>query len=275
MMTSLRTLGLALVAIIPMSLAGCTLYFDDGSSGGRGWDDGSSSNGSGGGYYCSSNRDCAAGCYCEESSGTCSEAGFCQTNADCGTGYVCDAPRNSCEPGSTCTADTDCAAGSICTDGTCTASCACTTDAEAQAAGFGYCDETRGTCEPPAVAGSCGGTLTPGGLGAPQCAEGQVPLIKDGAYTGQCQAIATCDVVPGCTAFQHEADCLNPNDTDSCGAAYIGRNCTTPTGSSCTTGDGSNCTCTSYEYATCASLTPNGTRTDSATGKALQSFQGL
>jgi hypothetical protein len=93
-----------LVLIAFGTLAGCSLYFGNdtpGSSGGGGGGGG----GGGTGYGCTSNTDCAAGCYCapgsgsgSAASGTCTEGGFCTTDADCGTGFHCDTSRSSCEP---------------------------------------------------------------------------------------------------------------------------------------------------------------------------------
>jgi len=67
-------------------------------SGGQG-----SGSGSGSGYECTSNTDCAAGCYCQN--GVCTEGGFCTQNSDCGPGYICDTNRSSCVPG--CGSDAD------------------------------------------------------------------------------------------------------------------------------------------------------------------------
>src|SRR5689334_18259339 len=50
------------------------------------------------GASCSSNNQCAPGCYCQISaagSGACAEAGFCNGNTDCAGGMVCD-NRGSC-----------------------------------------------------------------------------------------------------------------------------------------------------------------------------------
>lgn len=254
MSNSLRSLSFALAAMIPLAFsAGCTLYFGDDGGDGRGWDDAPPMDG--GGYFCTTDRDCASGCYCDETKGTCTEAGFCQDNSDCGDGYVCDVTRSSCVPGDQCTTSTDCAAGSICTSGTCQASCVCANDAEAIAAGFDHCDEPRGTCETADPTGSCRGTITGNG-NAPSCPEGQVATILDGAYTGNCEAITSCDLEPTCGAFQHESDCLNTADDNTCAAAYSGINCHTPNGTSCTAG-GAMCTCDSYQFARCTDMSGN------------------
>lgn len=201
-------------------------------------------------YTCTSDDECAAGCYCG-TEGFCEEAGFCSQQSDCPEGFTCDVERSSCVPES-CTTSADCDAGEYCTEtGACEASCLCTTDAEAQAAGFGHCDETRGTCEPTPAAGSCGGTSTCN-IAEPACAPGEVALISEGCYTGSCGAIATCDVTPGCTALQHESDCLGANA--SCSSVYTGNNCTKPDGSACAAGD-TGCTCQSFSFNSCTDRT--------------------
>lgn len=201
------------------------------------------------GYECDSDADCAAGCYCG-TDGTCEEAGFCATEEDCPDGFHCDVNRSSCVPDA-CTTSADCDAGEYCDgNGGCVASCTCDNDAQAQAAGFGYCDEARKTCEPPAAGGTCGGESTCNII-APTCPAGEVPLILDGCYTGSCSAIATCDVTPTCEALQHEADCLGR--TDDCAPDYTGINCTSSTGTPCST-PGANCTCESYTYRSCNTI---------------------
>jgi hypothetical protein len=206
--------------------------------------------GSGGsGYDCSSNTDCAAGCYCAD--GTCTEAGFCSTDADCGQGYHCDATRASCEPNPpqpTCNADADCPSGSTCDSGSCTATCACATDADATQQGYGWCDETRGTCMTGSdPAGDCAGDVTCN-TKEPACPDGQTALIANGCYTGECRAITSCQSAPTCADVEHEDDCLN-RATD-CSASYTGLNCHTPTGGACHAGD-TNCTCSNFEFASC------------------------
>jgi Dickkopf-like protein len=274
-MKNLSLLGLAVV--MTSMLGGCELYFGshDGEDhwnycGSDGFYDctgdqcswvsqscptGTTGSGSSG-YECSSNTDCAAGCYCD-TAGTCEEAGFCSTDKDCGQGYHCDTDRASCEPNPpqpTCGSDTDCGAGSVCTNGTCTATCACATDADATSQGYGYCDETRGTCmtgtDP---AGSCGATLTCA-TPEPTCAAGQTALILNGCWTGECRAINQCSEVPACTSLEHEADCLDR--TAGCSAIYSGQNCHTPTGGACHAGD-TNCTCSTFSFDRCVSRTAN------------------
>ncbi len=250
MTNQLRSLGF--VVLMAATLAGCTLYFNDNDDDGRGWSDGSGSDGWGGdGYYCADDRECAAGCYCDENSGVCEEAGYCSVDRDCPDGFVCD-DRSSCVPSDTCTSDDQCLAGSFCNEGACETSCVCDTDADAQAQGFGYCDEVRNTCMPSDPSGSCAGAVTCN-TRAPQCAAGSVPTVLDGCYTGNCEVITSCDVSPVCGALQYEVDCLNANDDLSCGATFVGINCRAPDGSSCTAG-ASGCTCERFEYSSCSTL---------------------
>ena len=207
-------------------------------------------------YTCTSDQDCAAGCFCADN-GTCEEAGFCDNDNQCPDGYTCDEARQSCVPDPTpqptpCTFEQDCQNGEVCdpATSTCTATCSCTSDADAQAQGYASCNETRQTCEPVNDAGTCGGTSTCN-IVAPACPAGEVPMIKDGCYTGVCNTIGTCDVAPTCAAYQHEADCMGGA---GCTAMYTGLNCTTPNGASCTSGSSANCTCTSFEYASCRDM---------------------
>lgn len=200
------------------------------------------------GYECESNADCAAGCYCGDN-GVCEEAGFCGSQEDCPDGFHCDTERSSCVPDQ-CSADADCNDGYLCDDGSCAASCTCNTDAEAQAANWGYCDEARNTCMPPNEGGTCGGTSTCNII-APSCGAGSVPLILDGCYTGECSTIATCDVTPACTALQAQADCVARTD---CAQVVNGFNCTNGSGQACAPGE-TNCTCEVITYASCRSGT--------------------
>jgi len=201
-------------------------------------------------YTCTTNADCAAGCYC--ANGVCEEAGFCGPNTKCPDGFHCDEGRASCVPDS-CTTSADCNAGEYCDPATmsCTASCTCTTDAEAQAQGWGFCDETRGTCEPPVADGSCGGTVTCNQI-MTVCPEGQVPLIKDGCWTTTCRNIGMCDVTPACGDIEHESDCLGR--AADCTSVYTGLNCTNSSGQACQSGS-TGCTCQSFQFATCRDRT--------------------
>jgi hypothetical protein len=257
-----KLLSPLVLALATVSLAGCELYFGGSGGGDDRWTYCAAD-----GYYlcegddcewagplcpsdptytCSDNADCAAGCYCS-SEGVCEEAGFCGQDSDCPDGFYCEVDRASCVP-STCSTSADCEQGEYCSDnGSCQPSCTCTTDAEAQAAGYGYCDEARNTCEPPAEGGSCAAEVTCN-TREPQCAVGEVPLVKDGCYTGACSAIDACDIAPACEAFQHEQDCLANSVT--CGAVYTGINCTNGNGTACQAGD-TGCTCESFRFDEC------------------------
>ena len=244
----LSSVGLALVSATLSLLAGCQLYFGDpANSSGPG---GTSSGGPGNppGFKCDADAQCAAGCFCAE--GTCAEGGFCGTNKDCGTGFHCDATRSSCIPDPTCTANDQCAPGSTCSTDTggCTTTCKCTSDADAVRQGAGWCDEARGTCMPGKdPAGACTGAITCTTAG-PKCLTGEVPLIKDGCYTGLCRAITACEAPPVCNALQHETDCTSR--TADCSSVYNGHGCKKPDGTVCRVGD-TNCTCTSFTFASC------------------------
>ena len=252
----LTSVGLAIALASASLVTGCQLYFGDRD------EDGPRGPSTGGGprppgYACDTDAQCAAGCFCS-ADGTCDEAGFCKVDADCGTGFICDAARSSCKPAPSCATDGDCTAGSVCDPAAaaCVNTCKCLNDSEAIEQGAGWCDETRGTCmtgvDP---AGACLGAVTCA-VGAPKCAEGEVALVKDGCYTGQCRAIAACEGAPVCGSLQHEDDCTAR--TADCGAIYIGRNCT---GSTCGTGDPSDCRCESYPYSACEAKTPASPRT--------------
>ena len=212
-----------------------------------------SGSGSGSGYQCTSSTQCAAGCYC--ASGTCTEGGFCAQDSDCGPGYHCDTQRSSCVPNpqpTTCNYDNQCAQGQYCSPDThqCTATCVCTNDQQALDQGFGWCDESRGTCLPGQdPAGTCAGTAaTTCTTLQPVCPTGQVPNLIDGCFTGTCRAFASCDISPVCSHINDEPDCFGRAD---CQSVYAGINCTDPNGVSCTSGS-AMCTCTSYVFASCA-----------------------
>ena len=86
--TLLACLGLAMAS----TLSGCMLYFGEEHHGDMGppgtyesyddWGNPVCVPGGGDGYYCSTDQQCASGCYCDETSGTCVEAGFCSTDAE-------------------------------------------------------------------------------------------------------------------------------------------------------------------------------------------------
>lgn len=233
----LSSVGLAIL-VATASLAGCQLYFGD-----RDDDD---VHGNPPGYKCNNDLQCAAGCYCADD-GVCEEAGFCLTDKECGTGFICDKARSSCKPAPACTRDDQCEAGSICDPGVraCVVTCKCTTDAEAVAQGAGWCDEGRGTCMKGAdPAGACLGEVTCD-VDGPKCAAGEVPLVKDGCYTGSCRAITACEGAPVCGSLQHDADC-KARSTD-CSPVYIGRDCT---GTTCGVSP-DDCRCAQYLFNEC------------------------
>lgn len=249
----LSTLGLAIGIATASLLAGCQLYFGDHK------DDNVRGPGQPPGFSCSSNANCAAGCFCSDK-GVCEEAGFCTTDADCGKGFHCDTTRSSCVPSPSCSANEQCDPGSMCDpDNGCVKTCTCTNDADAVRQGAGWCDEARSTCMPGTdPAGSC---PSPGSItcntGGPKCAEGEVPLIKDGCYTGACRAITACEAPPICNALSHESDCLARSA--DCSTVYNGHGCHKPDGSACRVGD-TDCTCTSFTFSACEAKGPNVTR---------------
>jgi len=217
---------LGFVIAIAGSIAGCNLYFGPNNDDSTSTPSGSPPTGSAGsGYECAANTDCAAGCYC--SNGVCAEGGFCQTDTDCGPGYTCDVQRSSCEP----------------------ITCTCTSDAEAVSQGYGWCDETNGTCQTGTdPAGTCAGEVTCA-TAPPSCPENNVALVKDGCYTGECRAISACEAAPACSHLQHEDDCTAR--TAECEPAYLGHNCHHTDGSPCTDGD-TTCTCDTFTYESCS-----------------------
>ncbi len=208
-----------------------------------------------GGFECKDSTDCAAGCYCGD--GICEEAGFCTQDSDCGNGYTCNEMRASCEPiepETSCVTDYDCAIGSYCNPDTlkCDATCTCASNAEAANQGYNYCDEDRTTCLPGIdPAGDCGGPVTCN-LGRPSCPEGSVATISPftSCYTGECQAINTCGMAPGCEAFTNESDCAGAGN---CSLSYTGINCRNPNNNNAPCAAGStSCVCDSYSFATCS-----------------------
>lgn len=225
----LPCLGLVLFA-----LTGCSLYFGDtkkdgrynycGSDGYYSCNDGSCElvsavcPGGANGPTCSTNADCAAGCYC--TNGVCEEAGFCDP-ADattCPDGFHCD-DRSSCVPDE-CSDTLPCPAGELCSAGTCQADPA--------------------TCQGE-VAATC--NLVP-----PKCDLGSVATLVNGCYDGGCRAITACDGPAVCGHLQHQEDCAGRNE--DCKQVFIGINCTKPDGTACNMGD-ANCTCQSFKYDRC------------------------
>ncbi|MBC7976405.1 MAG: hypothetical protein H7138_15650 [Myxococcales bacterium] len=254
----LSSLGLAIGIATVSLLAGCQLYFGDSTDRDRPDRPAPLPSPVQPGFDCDVDVQCAAGCFCDES-GKCAEGGFCGKDADCGVGFECDEARSSCIPAPGCAANDECDPGSMCDESGkgCVPTCKCTNDAEAVAQGAGWCDEARGTCMPGTdPAGACTGALTCTTAG-PKCADGEVPLLKDGCYTGTCRAITACEAPPICKALQHEGDCITRNS--DCTTVYNGQGCTTPDGSACRAGD-TNCSCTSFTFAACENKGDNATR---------------
>jgi hypothetical protein len=244
----LSSLGLLLA--IGAASTGCTFYFgpddddDDGDyysycddSGcytcyeptGECWRDG-------GGFGCSSDADCAAGCFCEGEEygpGYCVETGFCSSTADCAPGFVCD-DRGSCVPdGSTGCETYGCPEGSFCAaDGTCipdTLGC----DSDDDCAAACYCDETVGACVESSVCASdadCGDGLTCDEARS-SCVPGEDPPPPP----------------PSCAEITTEEACLARLD---CDATYTGIGCEDPAGNSCTS-NSANCVCDYFVFAAC------------------------
>ncbi len=203
---------------------------------------------------CASSADCAAGSYCDTLSGTCQPSTTCASGGSCPSGYQCDS-RGTCVPVN-CTDSTMCASGCYCDTtagdpnyGQCVETGYC--NGPNQCPSGYYCDTGRSTCMPGTDpnAPSCGGTIaTTCTTGMPQCQDGQVATIQNGCWTGQCEAITSCDVAPSCAQLTHQDDCANR--AADCSIVTNGVNCTTPTGAACKSGD-ANCTCQSYVFASC------------------------
>jgi hypothetical protein len=245
----LSSVGLAIALATASLVAGCQLYFgdrDENSAGGGGGDRPPH-------FDCNADTQCAAGCFCSED-GECVEGGFCRRDEDCGNGFHCDVQRSSCVPNPACTSNDQCEQGSMCDGKGCVKTCSCTSDAEAIEQGAGWCDESRATCMPGVdPQGACTGAITCTGA-APKCPEGQVALIKDGCFTGECRAIAVCEAPPVCRSLQHQNDC-GARAAD-CAIVTTGRNCRRGDGSACQPGDsGDVCRCETYTFAGCEDQT--------------------
>ena len=109
-----------------------------------------------------------------------------------------------------------------------------------------YANDRGSGGTPPPPPGSCAGDVTCS-TAEPSCPAGEVALVRDGCYTGECLAVGACDVPPPCAALQHESDCTARMD---CAPTYRGVDCTDPSGGACTSGD-SQCTCQSFEFSAC------------------------
>lgn len=264
----MKKLLVALGLMMAIASTGCTLYFgeddDYGSECPPGtyltYDDyGPVCVPDGGGYYCSSDYDCAGGCYCDPATGTCVEAGYCTTDADCPEGTTCDETRSSCDPDGTpnaCDSDDDCGFGAYCDElsGSCIPSWVCDPDDPA-ACGTGYtCQD--GTCVPLPCDGNedcaagCYCDLTTGG-----CVEScycTTDADATSAGYGWCdEERSTCmpgdPPLPACEELTTEAECTSRPE---CDAIFRGLNCTDPDGLSCTDGE-ANCECETFVFDEC------------------------
>ena len=165
-----------------------------------------------------------------------------------------------------CSTDADCLQGFVCSHGACSMPVSCgQLPSQCPQDGFawGLNDCLWSGCDcwfndqqpqppptpppPPPPPDSCGASVTCA-TAPPACAEGQIPELRDGCYTGACRAIDGCDVPPACTALTHEADCTARTD---CEALYTGIDCTDASGNACTMGD-TNCTCKEFDLSSCA-----------------------
>lgn len=238
-------------------------------------------------WGCSSDEQCARGCYCDESQSVCEEAGNCAADADCGYGLECDCsgscvPVNTgtrtCEPDScwnvgcpagevctaegtcvpqppppiTCTSDADCAAGCYCDSGECVETSVCTQDSECPAGQT--CDEPRMTCEP--ITGTCYSEPGLNCPAAPTCAAGELAEVgANGCYTGLCLPEASCPddpPAPVCADIHDWAECLAQEAAGFCHPVLIGTNCH-PAGNpnmSCAPGE-TNCVCETLNFNAC------------------------
>ena len=238
-------------------------------------------------YGCSADDQCARGCYCEEGSGVCEEAGTCAADEDCGYGLECDCSGScvptgtetrDCQPGTcwntgcpegqvctaegtcvpettmpTCETDADCAVGCYCEDGVCEESAVCTQDSECPEGQT--CDETRMTCEP--ITGTCYSEPGANCPAAPACAVGELPEVgADGCYTGLCLPEAVCPDEPPrpeCEAINDWAECLVQEMAGFCVPVLIGTDCH-PAGNpnaSCAPGQ-PDCVCNTVHFSGCA-----------------------
>lgn len=265
----MNKLTMTLALMMGLLVSGCSLYFgpdDDGD-----WysycddtgcyecnSDSGQCNPSGGGQYgCTSDDQCAGGCYCDETYGSCIEAGYCSYDSDCGTGYVCD-DRASCVPDGTNTScwDTGCAWGSYCDNGTgaCVPSTTCSTNEDC-GTGYGCFD---GTCTPT-------GCVTDANCAAAcYCDEASGGCVESNycANDSECPAGQECDESRStCIPDETPPTCAELTDAASCDAnsacftIYTGVNCTEidPNGPLCSE-SGANCVCESYVFGACVML---------------------
>ena len=238
-------------------------------------------------WGCSSDEQCARGCYCAEGEGVCEEAGTCDVDADCGYGLECDCSGScvptgtesrTCDPnscwstgcpaGQACTAegtcvpstppplscddDSDCAAGCFCLGGACEETSVCTADAECPAGQT--CDEPRMTCEP--ITGTCYSAPGPNCTAAPACAPGELAEVgANGCYTGLCLPEASCPddpPRPECSDIHDWAECLAQEAAGFCHPLLLGTNCHVAgqPNTSCAPGQ-ANCVCETINFSGC------------------------
>jgi hypothetical protein len=178
----------------------------------------------------------------------CAADGFYQCHGDNCTWVSPTCPSGQGGTGYACTDNTQCAAGCFCSNGSCTEGGFCSKDSDC-GVGF-HCDTQRSSCEPNTA--TCGGDFATTCTNGPAtCPVGEVPLLENGCWDGNCTPYAQCNVSPVCSHINDETDCLSRTE---CASVYNGINCTKSDGSPCHTGD-TGCTCQSYEFASCASKT--------------------
>lgn len=223
----------AIFAVLVTGLAGCHLYLGDSDSeycDEWGCTDEPGDVGDGpGGWACTSNQDCAAGCFCS-GVGLCEEFGFCDTIGDCPEGFVCDG-RSSCVP----------AGGEAPPTERCEVTSDCSDD---------FVCDNRGLCVPPYIDPIGPSCQTPVTCDDPQpiCPAGSTPAIEARCYNGACMLKSDCpDGAPLECSDLAEAACV---EDESCGSVYRGVNCTSDTGEECTSG-AVDCTCESFQFDYC------------------------
>ena len=109
----------------------------------------------------------------------------------------------------------ECLYGQYCTwDHTCVPTATCTSNADAQAKGYLWCDAMFYTARPQLpVQGTCQTSLANSGT-PPTCPTGQIPTVGQSAtnptkvaWTGNCVPLNSCDVPPDCVYINDAADC--------------------------------------------------------------------
>ena len=201
----MRTRGIvfALSVFALLSLGGCTwyltddgYYYDDDSSwfcegdrcfeceGSRCWPVAGE---------CTSDEECAEGCYCVEDGGWCEESGFCSKDEDCRDGFVCD-ERGTCIPAPGCD-DSTCEPGSSCNEaGECEPE---TCQDNSECPDGSVCDIGTNECVPgePDEPGACNGEINEATCNRlpPPCDPSSVPAIVDGCWVDNCILRSECE----------------------------------------------------------------------------------